>query len=323
LYAGGSHTLEHFVNQIADKINDPEKNISVAKRWRSRLLVKGSEEEKKDAQNRDDLRIYPLGSGSDYSPFLQHFGVASLNIGYGGEDNGGEYHSVYDSYDHYIRFSDPGFEYGIALSKTGGHAILSLVELKILPFDFKDFSETVKTYFNEISKLTDNMRQETEEQNSGIDDSDYVYVSDPTNTYIPPMKKEPVPYINFAPLQNSITMLENSSSSYEKAVKDLNNIKKLTAEKLKSLNEILFKTERFLTTKGGLPNRPWYIHEIYAPGFYTGYGVKTLPSVREAIEQRDWKQADEQIKVVSDVLNGFSEQLNKAVQIISEANQKD
>ena len=319
LYAGGSHTLERFLNQIADEINDPEKNISVAKRWRSNLLVNGTEEDKKDAENRKDLRIYPLGSGSDYSPFLQHIGVASLNIGYGGEDNGGEYHSIYDSYDHYIRFGDPGFEYGIVLSKTGGHAILELVQSEILPFDFIDFSETVKRYFDEITKLTDNMRKETEELNKRLDDSDYVYASDPTETFIPPNKKEPVPYLNFAPLQNSIATLENSSSSYAKAVKDLKDKgKHLTPEKLKDLNEVLLKTERYLTNKYGLPDRPWYIHEIYAPGYYTGYGVKRLPAVREAIEQRDWQRADQQIKVVAGTLEEFAGQIDKAVKIISE-----
>ena len=319
LFAGGSHTLEHFVNQIANEVNDPEMNISVAKRWRSRLLVNGNNEEKKEAQEGKDLTIYPLGSGSDYSPFLQHIGVASLNLGYGGESAGGEYHSIYDSYDHYIRFGDPGFEYGVALSKTGGHAILNLAVSEILPFNFNNFSGTVKKYFDEITKLTVKMRKETEEQNKSLDDSDFVYASDPTKVYIPPKKEDAVPYINFAPLQNSIAKLENSSSSYEKGIKKLKESgKKLSPDALKNLNIILLMAERFLTNKEGLPNRPWYIHEIYAPGFYTGYGVKTLPGVREAIEQRDWKQADEQIIVVSDVLNKFSDQLDKAVQIVTE-----
>ncbi|MEJ2615773.1 MAG: transferrin receptor-like dimerization domain-containing protein, partial [Ignavibacteriaceae bacterium] len=319
LYAGGSHTLEHFVNQVADDIIDPEKNISVAKRWRSRLLVNGDEEEKRDAMNNKDLKIYPLGSGSDYSPFLQHIGVASLNIGYGGEDNGGQYHSIYDSYDYYIRFGDPGFEYGITLAKTIGHAVLDLSESEILPFNFNNFSSTVKGYFNEISKLTDKMRKETEEQNKMIADSDYVYVSDPTKTYIPPEKKEPVPFINFAPLQNSLTKLVNSSNGYKNA---LNSLKekgiKLTSAELNSLNKILMTTERYLTNKDGLPNRPWYIHEIYAPGFYTGYGVKTLPAVREAIEQRNWKQAGEQIEIAAHILEKFSYQIDKAAEIIND-----
>ena len=318
LQVGGSHSLEHFVNKIADNINDPEMNISVAKRWRSRLIVNGSEEEKRDALNNKDLKIYPLGSGSDYSPFLQHIGVAALNIGYGGEDNGGEYHSIYDSYDHYIRFSDPGFEYGSVLAKTGGHIVLNLAELEILPFNFENFSNTVKNYYNEISKLTDKMRKETEEQNKMLDDSDYVYASDPTKTYIPPEKEELVPFINFAPLQNSIAKLENSSVNYEKTVKKLNESRiKLSPEQLRRLNEVLLTTEHFLTNEDGLPNRPWYIHEIYAPGYYTGYGVKTLPAVREAIEQRSWKEAENQIEVAARALTRFSGQIDKATQIIN------
>ena len=319
LYAGGSHTLEHFVNDIASGITDPEKNVSVAKRWRSNILVNGSKEEQKDTENGKDLHIYPLGSGSDYSPFLQHAGVASLNIGYGGESGGGEYHSIYDSYDHYIRFGDPGFQYGITLSQTGGHAVLNLAESDILPFEFNNFSETIQKYFNEISKLTDNMRAETEEQNKKLSDSAYIYASDPTEIYNPPEPKDPVPYLNFAPLQNSITQVENSSSAYEDAVRILKEgNKKLSSASLKNLNEILMKTERYLTNKDGLPERPWYIHEIYAPGFYTGYGVKTIPAVREAIEQRDWKQADKQIIIVSKTLEQFAKQIDKAAKIVND-----
>jgi N-acetylated-alpha-linked acidic dipeptidase len=319
LYAGGSHTLEHFVNDLASGITDPEKNISVAKRWRSNILVNGSKEEQKDTENGKDLHIYPLGSGSDYSPFLQHAGVASLNIGYGGESGGGEYHSIYDSYDHYIRFGDPGFQYGITLSQTGGHAVLNLAESDILPFEFNKFSETIQKYFNEISKLTDNMRAGTEEQNKKLSDSAYIYASDPTEIYNPPESKDPVPYLNFAPLQNSITQVENSSSAYEDAVRILKEgNKKLSSASLKNLNEILMKTERYLTNKDGLPERSWYIHEIYAQGFYTGYGVKTIPAVREAIEQRDWKQADEQIIIVSKTLEQFAKQIDKAAKIVND-----
>ena len=319
LYAGGSHTLEHLVNEIANGIIDPEKNISVAKRWRSDLLVNGSEEDKKDAENRKDLRIYSLGSGSDYSPFLQHAGVASLNLGYGGESGGGEYHSIYDSYDHYTKFGDPGFQYGITLSQTVGHTVLNLAEADILPFEFNDFSETVKKYFSELTKLTEDMRKETEVQNKQLNDSVYIYASDPTKVYNPPEPKDHVPYLNFAPLQNSITKVENSSSSYENAVGRLKeSAKKLSSNSLKSLNEILMKTERYLTNKDGLPERSWYMHEIYAPGFYTGYGVKTLPAVREAIEQRNWKQADEQIIVVAKTLEQFANQIDKAAKIVDD-----
>jgi N-acetylated-alpha-linked acidic dipeptidase len=317
LSVGGSHTLEHFVNEVANGIKDPERNISVEKRWRAKLLADGSEVEKKEAREGGDLRIHPLGSGSDYSPFLQHIGIASLNIGYGGEDPGGDYHSIYDSYDHYIRFGDPGFNYGITLSKTGGHLILNLADRGILPFDFKDFTETIKMYFDEITKLTDKMREETLEKNKMLDDGDFIYASDPTKVYIPPQKRDPVPYLNFTPLQNSIAIFENSSAEYEKSIKYYKESgKKLSPETLKNLNTILLAAERYLTDKDGLPNRPWYIHEIYAPGFYTGYGVKTIPAVREAIEQRDWKQADEQIVVVSKVLNDFAEQVGKAAQIV-------
>ncbi|MBI4548184.1 MAG: M28 family peptidase [Ignavibacteriae bacterium] len=319
LYVGGLHTLEKFVNQIAKDVTDPQTKVSVAERARAHIIVQGTSEEQKEVRDRDDLHIYALGSGSDYTPFIQHLGIASLNIGYGGEDGGGSYHSIYDSYAHYTRFGDPTFEYGVALAQTTGRAVLRLASAEILPFEFSNFAETVGKYVKEVSKLTDDMREETEELNRRIKERSLALAANPTQTYIVPKPKEPVPFLNFAPLQNAVTTLERSAKEYDQEMKNLKEKGgELVARQKKALNGILLKIEQASTRREGLPRRPWYRHQIYAPGMYTGYGVKTLPAVREAIEQRYWTEANEQIEVVAKVIEGFAREIDRAKAILKE-----
>jgi N-acetylated-alpha-linked acidic dipeptidase len=286
---GGSHTLEKFINGVGRDIPDPQTKMSVWERARAAQIVNGSPAARSEAMSRGDLRISALGSGSDYTPFLQHLGIASLNIGFGGEDGGGSYHSIYDSFDHYTRFGDPGFAYGIALSKVCGHAVLRLANADTLPFEFTNFADTISQYVTELTRLTDQMRDETKTNNFAISSGMWQSVQDPTETYIVPKQKEAVPTIDFAPLQKALKNLQENSRDFQKA-----SANKLPSEReRKSLDEIIYKTERSLTSTEGLPRRDWFRHQIYAPGFYTGYGVKTLPGIREAIEQRNWQEARE------------------------------
>ena len=309
LGAGGSHTLEKFFNQIARDVTDPQKGIPVSERWRSLDLVRGTPDEQQDARDRADLRIGALGSGSDYSSFLQHLGIASMNVGFGGEDDGGEYHSIYDSYDHYVRFKDPDFAYGVALAQTMGRCVLRLANADVLPFEFGNFANTVAKYAGEVKKLTETMRVETDQQNRLVREKRYEAVADPTETYASPQLREAVPHLNFAPLDNALAQLERSAQAYAQA---RNTSPVLSATQKKELDLILYQTERFLTSDEGLPRRPWYKHHVYAPGFYTGYGVKTLPGIREAIEERKWPEAEEQIRKAADVLGRFTAQLDRA-----------
>ncbi len=321
LFAGGSHTLEKFVNEVAANVTDPEKNISVAERLRAYRSVEGSPESKKEIHQREDFRIYALGSGSDYTPFLQHLGIASLNLGYGGESGGGSYHSIYDSYDYYTRFIDPTFQYGVTLAQTAGRSVLRLANADLLPLEFGNFSETIGTYADEIIKLADNMRTETEETNSLLREQVFNKASDPTKTYIPPIVKESVPYLDFAPIQNALTILQRSAKQYE-AVLEKADLASVSSSMRQSLNALLLKSERALTTDSGLPRRPWFVHQIYAPGFYTGYGVKTLPGIREAIEQRNWAEAEAQIVTVSKTLKNFSDQIDRASEMVKQFKNK-
>ncbi len=311
LGVGGSHTLEKFVNEIARDVLDPQTKMSVGERWRANEIINsGNPTVKKDAKERADLRIDALGSGSDYTPFLQHLGIASLDVGYGGESGGGSYHSVYDSFDHYTRFGDPNFAYGIALAQTAGRMTLRLANADVLPFEFTNSAETIGNYVKEITTLADQMREDTKTMNRIIADGSLKAVQDPTQTFIVPQPKSEVPFLNFAPLQNALNTLQTSAKNYQTAAKNVP-----SAAKRKQLDEVLMKAERALTNPNGLPRREWFKHQIYAPGFYTGYGVKTLPSVREAIEQRDWKEANEQIVIVARTIENFAAEIDKAARL--------
>jgi len=307
----GSHTLEKFINEVGRDVPDPQTNMSVWERSRAQQIVGGSAGQRIELTNRPDLRIGALGSGSDYTPFLQHLGIASLNIGFGGEDGSGTYHSIYDSYSHYFKFSDPGFKYGVALAKVCGHSVLRLANAETLPFDFANFADTVGVYVNEVTRLADSMRDETKNTNELITNGMWRAVQDPTDKLATPKLKSEVPNINFEPLKDALAKLKTSAVAYQKASAG----RQLSAAERKTLDDILYKSERLLTRSEGLPRRDWFRHQIYAPGFYTGYGVKTLPGVREALEQRNWTEAQEQILIVSRTIDGFTAQIDRAAKV--------
>ena len=313
LYAGGSHTLEHFVNEVARDVTDPEKKISVFDRMRAVAISNAAPGDRAELRDRADLRIGALGSGSDFTPFLQHLGVASLNIGFGGEDDGGSYHSIYDSFDHYTRFDDTTFQYGVALAKVGGRITLRLADADVLPLDPATLVETVGRYAREVRQLEETTRSRTEERNRMIADGTYAAVFDPTKPYVVPKVEEPVPHLNFAPLDNAMDRLEASARAFTAARAKGQS---LSPQARVQLDRVLMGLERALTRPDGLPRRPWYVHEVYAPGFYTGYGVKTLPGVREAIEQRQWREADEQIAVLARVLEGYAAEIDRAAAVL-------
>lgn len=312
LGVGGSHTLEKFINEVAKDVPDPQVKMSVWERRRASRVVNGSANARKEAMNRSDLRISALGSGSDFTPFLQHLGIASLNMGFGGEDGGGSYHSIYDSFDHYTKFGDFDFAYGVALAKVCGRAVLRLANADTLPFEFTNFADTVNNYANEIMKMTDSMREETEAMNRMISNGMLKSVQNPQETFVMPKPKSEVPFLNFAPLQNAVAKLQESAKNFQTASKGKN----LSVEQQKNLDQILMKTEQSLISNQGLPRRPWFRHQIYAPGFYTGYGVKTLPGIREAIEQRNWKEAGEQISITSKTIENFAAEIDKAANLV-------
>jgi len=311
----GSHTLEKFGNDIAREIIDPETKLSTWKRNHLHEIAEAkSPEEREKTRQRADERIGALGSGSDYTAFLQHDGVASMNIGFAGEDGGGIYHSIYDDFYWYTHFSDTNFQYGRALAQTGGTAILRLADADLLPFEFGNFADTMDTYVKELKTLAQKTQADIQERNREVEEGVFQATDDPKKPLVTPPVETVPPYLNFAPLDNAAGALGRSATEYRKALEKVNanGGSAMAAASLADVNKLLIESERKLTNTAGLPNRPWFKHQIYAPGFYTGYAAKTMPAVREAIEQKQWKQAEAGIVVVAGVLQDEAELISAA-----------
>jgi N-acetylated-alpha-linked acidic dipeptidase len=321
LNMGGSHTLEKFVNGVARDIEDPEKKITVWKRDQLKAIADAkTPEDRKDVRDRSDLRIDALGSGSDWTVFLDHLGIASLDLSYGDEDGGGIYHSIYDDFYWYTHFSDTDFTYGRALSQTAGTAVIRLADTDLLPYDFTGLADTIHRYLDELQKLLQTKQDEVTERNKEIEEGVFTATADPKKTSVPPPTEEVPPHLNFAPLQNASDTLTHSAERYQKALEKITASGELraSAAQLQALNEKLMQSERKLVSPDGLPGRPWFQHLIYAPGAYTGYGVKTIPGVREAIEQKQWKDVDQQIVRAANALQAEAALIDSATHELEE-----
>lgn len=305
LGAGGSHALQTMTAEVAESVTDPQTGVSVNQRRNAVRKVYLSE-------SNPTFKLSALGSGSDYSPFLQHAGIASLNIGYGGEGSGGEYHTIFDSYTHYTKYKDPGFAYGVALAQTTGRLVLRLANADVLPFNVADLYSTVGEYMDEIDKLVEDMRAKRERYNEMVKAGDFKLAADPTKPFVSPDAKEIVPYLDMSPIRNAM-------ASVKMKVDSLKTIDMLSLDQQtrNAINKEFIRLEQHLTNDNGLPRRPWYRHMIYAPGFYTGYGVKTLPGVREAIEEEHWEEAEQQISQLAETLQDYEEALDAILELAS------
>ncbi len=328
----GSHTLEKFINGVARDVKDPETGLTIWKRLQMRRIQQADatrsqqpdrQQDRNDARQRADLRIGALGSGSDYSSFIDHLGIASLNLGFGGEDEGGIYHSVYDDFNWYTHFADTDFSYGRTLAETAGLAVLRLADAQVIPFDFTDFTDTIRRYVEEIERLAQTQRAEILERNREIDDGVFAATNDPRRPTVPPTKEPVPPFLNLAPLRNGLAVLERASEQYEKTLGHAmeGDAAGLSRAPLPAVNAQLIAVERALTLPDGLPGRPWYRNQIYAPGLYTGYGVKTLPGVRESIEEKQWKLAEQQAVRVGKVLENAGEKIQSAAAAMAQGAQ--
>jgi N-acetylated-alpha-linked acidic dipeptidase len=314
----GSHSLERFVNEVAREVVDPERQVPVLERTRAVQATTGTEEERREAEERADLRIGALGSGSDYTPFLQHLGIAALNLDFGGEEHYGQYHSIYDSFDHFTRFVDPDFAYGVTTAKVAARIDLRFAQSDILPFTLDRVAEVVSRYAGEVEKLADQLRKEAEERKRHLAARSFELAADPKQPFASPAALDPVPFLNFAPLDNAAAHLKDAAAAFEEARGKIV-AARLSAATLAELNTFLRGFEHLLTREEGLPGRPWFVHQLYAPGQYTGYGVKTLPSIREALELRRWSEAEAQIAVVAGVLDRASGRIEAMTRLLAGA----
>jgi N-acetylated-alpha-linked acidic dipeptidase len=293
--AEGAHSLEAFINSVVKDVTDPETGMPVWKRAKLAGAVRpsrGAETEgpRPEDKNRADTRIGALGSGSDYTVFIDHLGIPSANLGYGGEDEGGgQYHSIYDDFYWYTHFSDTDFAYGKALAQTAGTMMLRMADADAIPYQFGDEADTIHGYVTEVKRLADTMRAQIKERNGNIAEGAYKAAADPKKVSVAPPVDTVPPYFNFAPLDQASDDLTAAATAYDKA------FMAHAASAGGAVNTTVMKSEQALLDSAGLPNRPWFENMVYAPGFYTGYGVKTLPAVRETIEQKEWPMVDAQI----------------------------
>lgn len=316
LQAAGSHTLEQLVNEVARSVEDPETGGTVWKRWQARQVTTSGGDRRAEARSRGDLRIGALGSGSDYTPFLQHHGVASLNLSFGGLDEDGIYHSIYDDFFHFSTFSDPGFKYGRALAQTAGSLVVRLADADLLPFEYTALADTAQTYVRDLQSLLRQQQDDVRERNRQIADGVFAAVNDPKNPRPIPKVEDVPPAINFAQVENAVAALSRAADRYKAAAAVVQTT--VDRGKLASVNARLIQSERQFIDERGLPRRPWYRHLLYAPGFYTGYGVKTMPGVREGIEQRRYAEAEQEAARVAAALGREARLVDDAAAALEE-----
>jgi N-acetylated-alpha-linked acidic dipeptidase len=314
LYVGGSHSLETFMYEVARDINDPLKRASALdalmqerarreaaepsspttpepvqpdtgnlgpgeRRAAARDTARAPDDsliareqrriqgERRPTTDRPTLTtdgrdtaftISALGSGSDYTAFIDHLGLATLNISYGGEAEDGIYHSIHDTYDFYTRFLDTTFTYGVLEAQTTGTTILRLADAPVLPFEFASVARTYRRYVDEIEKAAG--------------------------------KNDTVKALDLSSVRTALARLDTVAAQHERVMARVSEMSARDVrskwKRLAEANKMLYRTERALTDASGLPGRDWFRHLIYAPGFYTGYGVKTMPGIREAVEDK-------------------------------------
>lgn len=282
LNVGGSHGLQQFMTEVSREVMDPRTGKPVAEEARRRQVMGMAEAERAAREKDAALWLEPLGSGSDFTPFLQHLTLSSLNVGFGGESNGGIYHSVYDTVNWYTKFSDGDFSYGRTLSQLTGTLLLRLADAPVLPFQFSDTADTLMRYVVELEKLA------KDKKDSKVD---------------------------LAPVRAAVESLQRAGQSFEKAYAGVDRVASSALAgraELRALNAILLQSERKLGNGDGLPRRDWFKHQIYAPGFYTGYGVKTMPQIREGLEEDRFAEAQGGVRTVAAAVNALAAQVQEA-----------
>jgi N-acetylated-alpha-linked acidic dipeptidase len=318
LRASGSHELQHFVNQASNDVPDPRTGVSAAQRGRAAVLAASfvgggnySPDEIEAAKVGGDLPLGALGSGSDYTAFLGHLGIASLNLGFGGEDESdGSYHSVYDTYYHVMKFDDPGLQYGAALSKVVGRLVLRAADAPRLPAHYSDFANTVSRYLKDIQKVAAGQRERDRTLADLRREGYFTVAASPQDPIAAPRDRGVTPLIDMLPLENAVDHLERAASAADAM---LGRSDSLPAAIQGRINASLAQIDQLLIDPAGLPGRPWFKNLVYAPGTLTGYGAKTLPGVREAIEQRRFDDARTFVVRTAKVLEDYANRLDSAV----------
>ncbi|MGD0417736.1 MAG: transferrin receptor-like dimerization domain-containing protein [Terriglobales bacterium] len=299
-HAGGSHDLQHLINDVTHDIQDPEKHISVQQRARLLRIARApNTEERAEIRKSNDLRINALGDGSDYTAFI---------------------HSIYDDFSWYTKFMDTDFSYGRALAQTGGTAVMRLADADVIPYEYDAEAETIGRYVKELEKLLKDKQDEITERNLELKEGVFTATADPRKTSVPPPAKPVPPFMNFAPLKNGAEAIKKSADRYQSAfAKWQTGGTELPTQSAAALNADLLQIQRTFLNEKGLPERPWFKHQLYAPGAYTGYGAKPIAAVREYMDQEKWKEAEAQVPIVGQVLENVAVAIGKAADDLEKA----
>jgi len=321
-FPGGTQDLQSFVSGVARDIEDPETHMSVFQRSHLVSIAKAKDaEERKDLRKRNDLVVSALGDGSDFTAFQDFAGIPTLSIGFGDEDDGDQYHSIYDDFYWYTHFIDTDFVYGRALAQTGGTAMMRLADADLIPYDYSPQAEAIAKYEEELEKLLKDKQDEFTERNLQLQEGVFTALADPRNPTVPPPVEAVPPYMNFAPMKNAIDLLKKSAERYSSILSDwqAKGSPAISAQDLDSINAELLKIPRLFLSENGLPERPWFKNQIYAPGAYTGYGAKPIAAVREYMDEKKWKEADAQIPQVAEAVENVATGISKAADDLERA----
>ena len=320
--ADGTQDLQSFISDVAKDVQDPETKMSVFQRSHLNKIAKAKNaEERKDLRGRKDLVVEALGDGSDFTAFQDYAGISTLNVEFGDEDDGTQYHSIYDDFYWYTHFVDTDFVYGRALAQTIGTGIMRLADADLIPIDYSPQAEAISKYETELEKLLKDKQDEFAERNLELQEGVFKATNDPRRPILPPPTEAVPPYMNFAPMKNAIDLLKKSSDRYSKALSKWRDqgSPALPAEKVEVINSDLLRVPRLFLNEKGLPERPWFKNQIYAPGAYTGYGAKPVAAVREYMDEKKWKEADAQVPQVAQVIENVAAGISKAADDLESA----
>jgi N-acetylated-alpha-linked acidic dipeptidase len=322
LDAGGTQDLQTFVSGVARDVQDPETRMSVLQRSHLRAIAKAKDaDERADLRKRSDLVLEALGDGSDFTAFQDFAGISTLDLSFGDENDGDQYHSIYDDFHWYSHFVDTDFVYGRALSQVGGSAIMRLADAQLLPVDYAPQADAIEKYETELEKLLKEKQDEFTERNTELKEGVFAATRDPRRPLKPPPVETVPPFMNFAPLKNAVLALQNSAGRFSQA---LDKFKAKGSPELPSksqtiINADLIRVSRLFLNQQGLPERPWFKNQVYAPGAYTGYGAKPMAAVREYMDEKKWTQADAQIPRVSAAIVNVAAGVDKAAEDLERA----
>jgi N-acetylated-alpha-linked acidic dipeptidase len=325
LAVAGSHDFQHLVNEVAGDVMDPETSVSIGQRLRAKMRVAALEPDAKEhakdeaklaAEPDKDFPIEALGSGSDFSSFIDNLGVPALDVAFEAEgETRGVYHSRYDTFEHHSRFVDPGFIYDALLAKTAGRLMLRVADADVPVQRPGGLADAASDYLEQVEKLADDERDQADTQAGLLRDHAFKLAADPTRSFGLPTPLDRVPHLEFAALENANDRLQRSAKAYEDAL--AKNGADLPSSRLERLQWLMLTIDQTLAPATGLPGRAWYKNLVYAPGALTGYEAKTLPGVREAIEDRRWDDANRYDKITAEALNAYSDRLDKATAVLN------